>query len=363
MTRSGTARKTARAAMQVALLAALPPTALGQVKVESRAAEIEITGRVQAQFNTTSVDAADLPASEMLVRRARLTAEIMANDFVSGKVQPEYGDGEVTLKDAYMRLTFGPAFRATFGQFKRPFDLFELTSSTQILVIERDGRVRGVDTCGGPGGLCSYSRFTEKLGYSDRDIGAMVDGKVDRWAYMASFTNGAGANEAENNDGKSATGRIGLAATPDVHLGVNAALHDYVNEITGNGAHAFAFGGDVEYGNFISGPHVQAGLTVGDNWQRLDAVGDPATFMTAQIIGTYKRPIRGNRYVNAIEPVGRVSWGDPDTDADAGDGLLLTPGLVVYFVGRNKFAVNVDIWAPDQGDTEWSFKAQSSLHF
>ena len=55
-------------------------------------------------------------------------------------------------EDAYVRLTFGSGFRATIGQFKRPFDVFELTSSTQTLVIERAGGVDGVSACAGPGG-------------------------------------------------------------------------------------------------------------------------------------------------------------------------------------------------------------------
>lgn len=337
----------------------------GQVRVESRAVEIEITGRVHTQFNTTSVDQDGLPSTELLVRRARLTGEITVSDFVSGKVQPEFGDGEVELKDAYVRLTFSPAFRATLGQFKRPFDLFELTSSTQILVIERAGGVRGVDTCAGPGGLCSFSRFTEKLAYADRDIGVLLDGRSTGGAvrYMASATNGAGANTSEENDGKSFSGRLEVTPTPDLTISGNVGLHDFVDEIEGDDDYAVAFGGDVEWGNFDRGLHVQAALVAGDNWQNPSVAGDPSSFLTAQGIVSYRHPIDGNAYVNGIEPVGRISWGDPDTDVDDDEGVLLTPGLMLHFVGRNKIAVNVDIWSPSQGDTEWSLKAQSYLHF
>ncbi len=345
------------------VLAALAPDAVAQVTIDSRATEITLTGRVHLQWNSTSVD--DVLSNEFLIRRARLTAEVEINDWISGKVQPDFGEGEISLKDAYLRLAFDPAFRATIGQFKRPFDLFELTSSTKILVIERAGGVRGVDACSGPGGVCSYSRLTEKLNYADRDIGVMVDGSfADGWQYMASVTNGVGSNDEEENDTKSYTGRLAFQPIRDLAVAGHVGVHDYVDTIPSpSNEYAVAFGGDLEWGNYDSGLHVQAGLTVGDNWLNLDAAGDPTTFVTAQGIVTYKIPVNNSRLLQAVEPVGRISWGDPDTDLDDDEGLLLTPGFVVFFSGRNKFAVNVDIWSPSTGDTEYSIKAQSYLHF
>lgn len=346
-------------------LATSSTSALAQVKIESKAAEITLTGRLHLQWNTTSVDG---PISnEFLIRRARLTAEIDFNDWISGKIQPDYGEGGISLKDAYLRLSFDPAIRATLGQFKRPFDLFELTSSTQILVIERAGGIRGVDTCAGPGGICTYSRLTEKLGYSDRDIGVLLEGDLgDRVEYSASVTNGTGANTEEENGSKSFTGRLAVAAAPDLTVAANAGVHDYEREnalgVMEN-EYATAFGADLEYGNYSSGLHLQAGITAGDNWQNLDATGDPTTFVTAQGILTYKLPLSDSRFLEAIEPVARLSWGDPDTDADDDEGILFTPGLVAFFAGRNKLAINADIWSPSQGDTELSVKVQSYLHF
>jgi len=346
-------------------LAAVPflaAASLAQVKIESRALEIDITGRLHTQWNTTSVDG---PISnEFLIRRARLTAEVKISDLVSGKIQPDYGEGELSLKDAYVRLSFDPGFRATLGQFKRPFDLFELTSSTQILVIERAGGVRGLDTCPGPGGICSFSRFTEKLQYSDRDIGVMVDGAVaEGWQYMFSVTNGTGADAADENGAKSFTGRLEFSPIADLTVAANVAAHDYENELDVDSDYATAFGGDLEWGDFNEGLHIQAGVVAGDNWRNLSETGDPSTFLTAQGIVTYKIPLTGVRFLEAIEPVGRVSWGDPDDDADDDEGVLLTPGIVAFFSGRNKIAANADIWTPAQGDTEVSFKIQSYLHF
>ena len=332
-----------------------------QVKLNSRAAEITLTGRVHTQFNSTSV--AGQPASQFLIRQARLAVEIEISDLVSGKVEPDFGEGNIALKDAYVRLTFDPAFRATFGQFKRPFDLFQLTSSTEILVVERAGGIGGLDSCNGPGSICSLSQFSEKLSYSDRDIGVMLDGRVaqGRVQFMAAMFNGAGANKPDENGARSFGGRLAVSPVEDLSIAGNFGVHDYV--VAGAGTeYAVAFGGDVEYGSYAQGFHVQAGVVAGDNWRNL-VMGQPSTFVTAQGIVAYRVPIAGNRYVSAIEPIGRVSWGDPDNGVSDDDGLLFTPGLVVHFTGRNKIAANIDIWNPAVGDTEWSVKVQSYLHF
>jgi hypothetical protein len=349
------------AACVVTGLGAVTGSATAQVEVKSRAAELTITGRVHGQFNTTSV--AGEPGTEFLIRRARITAELKINDFVSGKIQPDFGEGEINLKDAYVRLTFSPSFRATIGQFKRPFDLFELTSSTQILVVERAGGVRGVDACTGPGGVCTFSRLTEKLQYSDRDIGLLIDGRdpSGRFSYAASVTNGVGANTAEENGTKSYTGRIGFSPTGNITVAAHAALHDYVDPSSGN-EYATAFGGDVEVGDDGRGLHVKAGVVAGENWRNVLA-GEPSDFLSTQVIVTYKLPVSDNRFVSHIEPLARVSWGDADTAVGNNDGWLFTPGFMVHFVGRNKIAANVDVWRPAVGNPEYSVKVQSYLHF
>ena len=67
--------------------------------------------------------------------------------------------------------------------------------------------------------------------------------------------------------------------------------------------------------------------------------------------------------MRAVEPVARVSWGDPDRGVAADGGLLITPGLALHFQGRNKVAANVDLWRPQEDGTEWGLKAQAYLYF
>lgn len=347
-----------------AVLLVTAGSAGAQVVVSSKAMELRIDGRLHFQYNQTSAEGAQL-SNTFFVRRARLEVEARINDFVSGRIQPEFGEGTVGLRDAFVTLNFGPALRTTFGQFKRPFDVFELTSSSQILVIERAGGVRGIPGCAGVGSVCSLSRFTERLGYSDRDIGVMVDGRVGSSGlnYAASVTNGRGPNnDIDENATKSYTGRVEYAVS-GLRIGGNLGVHDYPNDSTGTNRYATALGADVDWGRFETpGPHVQAGFVYGDNWLDLSRT-DPSTFVTAQAIATYLFAIDQNEYVYGLEPLLRASWGDPDTDASDDAGWVFTPGLVVYLTGRNKIAVNVDIWMPAVGDTEYSIKAQTYLHF
>ena len=64
-----------------------------------------------------------------------------------------------------------------------------------------------------------------------------------------------------------------------------------------------------------------------------------------------------------VEPLARISWGDPDLDTDDDSGLLVTPGFMVYIMGRSKIGANFDIYSPATGDKEFSFKIQSFLYF
>jgi hypothetical protein len=323
----------------------------------------ELGGRVHVQLNTTSGD--DGPASELLVRRARIWTATRINDWIDGAVQVDVSGASAVARFAFVRLSLSSAARLSFGQFKRAFDSFELTSSSQILVVERDGDVRGAGDCTGVGGVCSYSRFSEKLLFSSLDVGVLLQGEVagGRLGYLLSATNGPGPNTGEENDAKSFSGRAEWTIGGVVKLGANGAVHDYSDPVTAADRFARAVALDVEVGDFDGGLHLQAGVMLGDNWRNLDEMGDESRFLTWQGIATYRISLDDTARVRAIEPLARVSWGDPDRDTTSDAGLLFTPGVMVHFQGRNKIALNVDVWRPQQGLTNWGLKAQSYLYF
>ncbi len=351
--------------MLAAVLVAGAPRPADAQAVEPRVPveRTELGGRVHLQLNTTSADSET--DSEFVVRRARLWVAARVNEWIDGAVQIDVSRGKAAARYAFVRLAVSPTANITLGQFKRAFDNFELTSSSQTLVVERDGDIRGAGACAGVGGVCSYSRFSEKLLLSSLDVGVLVQGELagGRLGYLLSATNGPGPNVREENDTKSFSGRLEWMAGEEVKVGINMAVHDYPNPVTGADEYAPAMAFDLELGNFDQGFHLQAGIMAGRNWLNLDAGGAESDFLTWQGIATYLVPLGDQGRIRGIEPVGRVSWGDPNRGATSDGGFLLTPGLVLHFEGRNKIAANVDVWRPQEGAVAWGLKAQTYLYF
>ena len=336
-----------------------PSPASSQTEIQARNAKITIGGRLHVQSITSS--AADATSFDSFLRRARVFFGIEITDFFEARLLPDFAGGEVALQDAYVSLNFHPGFAVSVGQLKRASEVFELSSSTQLSIIERDGRVPGADDCTGVGGVCTFSRFTQKLAYSERDMGLRIAGSAGRFSYMATMTNGTGVNVRDENGSKSFTGRAGLEVSQNLILGGFVGLHDYP-DADGNTDYGTAFGADLEWGGWYEGLHLQAAMVGGDNWKELDASGDPARFVTGQAVLTYYIPVDSDRWA-AVEPLTRISWGDPDTNTADDAAWLITPGLSLFVSGRNKIGTNLDIYLPQEGDSEMSFKVQAFLYF
>lgn len=338
----------------------------GAVEIESKAEKITITGRVQTMWYTSSIKGQ--PGNEFLVRRARMALKVKANDWLSGIVEPDFaaGSGKVDLKDCYVKMSPNENVDIIMGQTKRRFDIFELTSSTQMLVIERDGRIGRVK-------FPSLSQFTETYGYSDRDVGlfVMAHDEKERFAVEGGVTNGAGANEKPTIGAKAFQGRVSVKPVADTDFAFNVGVSvkpqqtvDATNDTST--AYNAAFEGSIEYGNFSKGPHLQAALVIADNPSTYSAADDDFKSATVcQAIGSYKMALQGNHWFESIEPLLRIGFADPNTDVDDDGGMLLTPGLNLFVVNRTRLSANIDIFSPQASgaDTEVSFKAASWLYF
>ena len=164
------------------------------------------------------------------------------------------------------------------GQFKRAFDLFELTSSADLSIIERDGRIAGLSDCTGVGRVCTYGRMISSLGYGGRDQGVRVEASGDRVAFRGTVTNGTGANNSDENDAKSFSGRLSFDATDMVTVSGQFGVHDYVED--GSDEYANAWGIDAQYGG-MRGRAPGSGVThrrrqleeSGRWWDRIDLHG------------------------------------------------------------------------------------------
>jgi hypothetical protein len=348
-----------RSLIALPLLAlSFPSVQASAQEISARDASIRIGGRMHAQYSASSVGEAE---NDFFFRRVRLILDINVTDFFSARVQPDFAGGETQLQDAYVRFNVSDGFRLSMGQFKRAFDLFELASSTDLSIIERDARVEGVNSCTGVGGACSYSRLTEKLGFAGRDQGVRLEVSGDRVSFLGSATNGTGINKSDENDAKSYSGRLSVEAHDDVTISGQVAVHDYLDEDNEN-VYAPAWGADIEVGGWRDGLHLQAGLASGDNWKELNAAGEAVPFMAYQGVLSYYVPLDDPRWAG-IEPLARVSFADPNGNADDDGAVIFTPGLMLYIQGKNKIGFNVDVFSPQTGDTEYSFKMQAFLYF
>lgn len=394
------ARPTVLVAVGICLAAAslTPASAQEELTVTADAMEVDLTGRVQVQAATSSCSsfpfeegspcAEQAPGLDLFMRRVRLAAVVKIDEFLTAKVEPDFGDvDEVVLRDAYGQLTFGDRAKVRVGQFKKPFDGFNLVSSSQLLTIERDLDVPGVPGLAAP----SLDEFTTRFRLASYDVGAMFFGETGegRFAYWAGVFNGEPAEANEDTDGeKQLVGRVAYntrAGGLPLQLAAAAALTDlpFRGPEDQPGARVSAdyysdFELFAELGGYEPGPHVQAGVVFGDNPTRTPAGGDPlepppggqlpgelATMVSWQAVGAYRLATEDTRWLEAVEPSLRITWAEPNTDLDDDEAWGFTPGVNVYFHGRNKLQVGWDFvaYADDGTESVSSFKSQFQVYF
>ena len=150
---------------------------------------------------------------------------------------------------------------------------------------------------------------------------------------MATLTNGTGTGGSDENSGKSLAGRVSIRLAEGVAVAANVSRHDFVFE-TGDSEAATAFGGDLDIGRFRNGTHLQIGLIGGENWRlATPSASRIPRFLTWQTILSRYFPLERERF-EAVEPVFRASWGDPNRGEGNDSGFLVTPGLFLYGEGE-----------------------------
>ncbi|MDX1396397.1 MAG: porin [Gemmatimonadota bacterium] len=364
----------------------------GAQTVESDALRVELGGRVQVQGATSSCsdytidgnpDSAcfqDVPTADLFMRRLRLRVDVEFNRWISARFQPDFARlDEFRVADAYGRLNLNPDAetthaRITIGHFKRPFDGFQLHSSTQILTIERALLIPGLL-------VPSYGTLSVTSSLSERDIGVMIDGGVasDLFHYWLGLFNGniAFANRDDNN-GKQLVGRAQVNLTAGdmpLALAVAGTIADRGFENDDGSLASKSHGAYevfAELGDFGSGPHLMAGFVSGKNVLQtpagdlpdLVAGDDFASMFTWQAIGGWKLELEGNFFLEAVEPVFRIMMADPNGDLDGDTVWGYTPGVQLFFDARNKVAINWDLVSLS-GDRrgENSFRVQYQFYY
>lgn len=336
--------------------------------------DVDLTGRVQVQLNTTSVDEEDVttaPASSAFeTRRVRFGAELAYGEWITGKVEADFAGGGARLTDGYIDLGLSDRLGLRAGQFKKPFGVFELESSTRIRTIERGVRIRGLSELVGVPAETQY--LLAESGYLGRQIGAMLHGGVAGVEYAVGIFNGEGANTKETAGTKAYAGRLtydlgDVAGGRPVVIGAGLSvqptgLFDGSDEVHGKAVEL-----DASWGGFREpGLHARAEWMLGDDplvGENPLVRSDLPTMTGVHGLVSWFAPRQGR--VEGWEPVLRLSWADPATDIDGDSGVLLTPGFNVYFNGRNRFMVNGDVYVPERDDLdpELALVAQLQLYF
>jgi len=377
----------AAVAATLALVAPLKAQDSEEVTFKTGAMELEFNGRVQVQVGTSSCneypvpdDSAceeQVPTSDLFLRRVRLTVSGKINDMIDFRIQPDYNKiDEIGLKDAWGRFTFSKAFRLKAGHFKRPFDGFVLVSSSQTLTVERELAIRGLGKMLAP----NLTSFTTAFDLSDRDIGVELNGSTSNGLFtywVGGFTGNSDLKFQDSNSSKQFVGRgqLRFAAGPkDLKIAAAAAATDadYTSVTEGmKSKYYYNYELFADWGDFSDGPHAQLGLVFGDNPRQnpaggdidLEAGDDFAKIASWQAIISWKFPVGSGDM--ALEPVLRVGWADVNTNLDDSEVWGFTPGLQVFFYGRNKLALNYDIANPttDVYRSENSFKARLQFYF
>ncbi len=372
----------------VAVMAALVAVVPGLSDAAAQGVDVRFTGRIHIQYNTTSITEGDLvepgstrtpliASSTFETRRIRLAAAIDAGNGVTAMIEPDFAGARVSLRNVWVNLELDSAVALRIGSFKRPFGLMSLTSSTVIPLIERGVRIRGshdafgisddeqaralLSTLDGDVLLGEEQELLDRMGYQGYDLGMALHGTRGRLGYMVGLFNGTGPDARDETDGKGVSGRVSwdLASSAlPITLGTGFSYQE--KALAGaETADGVAFEVDAELGAFQRpGLHVLAEAVTGDN------LASGERFLAGQIATTWFVPVRG-RNIEGVEPAGRISWGDPDRTIEGDEGLLLTPGINLYFAGRNRLALNWDVFVPngDRFETLHALRAQASVAF
>lgn len=333
---------------------------------------VKVTGRLQTQFyyfGNEDYAATTGPQSNVFLRRARIEAKVQMNEYISAYIQPSFeggraaasssctstldtlantvttkctnGNGGIRLRDAWIDVRLSKpeaptAFTLRFGQEKRPFSRYELTSSNNLPSIER-GAGRGLLAV-------QSNELFEKQGLLSHDVG--ISGRVERKldpsgrmvSLVAGIYNGRGESLNDNNNAKS----FGVRASADLwsKLSVGGAYfsHDQI------------LAADSAFRN--------KGYGVDAQWSK---VGEPGLFVLAEVLSgeqanagrTKMLGIQGlaaynirttspTSWLYAVEPSLRVDVADPDTDTDNDGATLITGSVAFYMSSKALLRVGVD---------------------
>jgi hypothetical protein len=180
--------------------------------------------------------------------------------------------------------------------------------------------------------------------------------------YAAGYFSGTLGEEGPPADIDQLAGRVQVEPVPGALVGLAYTNRAFGGGATGASERGGGLAVDVQWGSYGEpGPKVLAQYVRGtfDPFAEID-------FQSLQAWGAWRFAVAGQPYLEAVEPLFRVSWGDLSGGAlDGADGVLLTPGVNLYAASNTRLMLNADVFLfeGDRGRTPTSFKAQLQLAF
>ncbi len=142
--------------------------------------------------------------ADFMVRRARIALYGGAfAPWFKYKLEADFGGGRVRATDLYLDLDFNDVNRWRVGQFKQPFDTFQIMSSKGLMFVERSMATSFIQFLAVKAGDSPTSdAIYNFISAENRDIGVMYSGRTKsrRFQWFGMVGNGNGANQSLNDD-------------------------------------------------------------------------------------------------------------------------------------------------------------------
>jgi hypothetical protein len=360
----------------LAVSAVLLGAGIGGLCAQTTYPNVKLTGRLQEQFyyfDNTDYASTVGAQSNFFTRRARIEARGNISENVSVVIQPSFEGGRnlsnvattctssavpagggtptvtcrttgrsgLRLRDAFIDVLFSKAgakgalyLRA--GQEKRPYSRYELTSSNNLVSIERGA---------GQGLLAQASNdLFAANGFLSHDVGASV-----RYEYKLNDLqlvtvkvgayNGQGESLNDVNNKKSFGARATASVTPKLDLGASWFAHDGIVTVGGVPDSAFtnyAFDADAQWGK----PGDEGLYVLGEYLHGNDNSVAKNTIQGFQGLAAYNIRMKSpTSWLYAVEPAFRIDVADPNTNVDNNRVTTMTVVLGVYMSSKAQLRV------------------------
>jgi hypothetical protein len=355
----------ARSILSGALLAL--PIVIGTAAAQTTYPNVKVTGRLQEQFYYFDNDpyAATVGSkSNFFTRRARIEARGQISENVTVYIQPSFEGGRnltnvvttcsgvplvcrttgrsgLRLRDAWIDVRFSPeaskgGLYLRAGQEKRPYSRYELTSSNNLVSIER-GAGQGLLPRGSNDLFLGNGFLSHDVGASVRYEYKLDDVRLVTLKLGAYNGQGESLNDVNNKKSFGARGTFGLTQKLDV--GGSWFAHDgivTIGSVVDSTFTNYAWGVDAQWGK----PGDEGLYVLGEYLDGNDATGAKNKIRGIQGLAAYNYRFKSpTSWLYAVEPAFRIDFADPNTTVDGDRATLITAVFGIYMSSKAQLRV------------------------